>query len=155
MNFRNLQSSVQNSAEKSWALSGTALKEQWITKIALSNCDCSEGRNFFHNGLKFWQGLTLCPNFENCKHLWEKAKAWKIGIFHEWRNLIIEIGALKQCGGSRRFGADPDPLLKLMRIQILLPGWEIIFNYCFQSRPILVMCNFLSKNARGRVRGEG
>ena len=30
-----------------------------------------------------------------------------------------------------------------------------IFNYCFQSLPKLVMCNFLSKNAGGRVRGEG
>ena len=30
-----------------------------------------------------------------------------------------------------------------------------ILSYCFQSLPKLVMCNFLSKNAGGRVRGEG
>ena len=29
-----------------------------------------------------------------------------------------------------------------------------IFNYCFQRLPKLVKCNFLSKNAGGRVRGE-
>ena len=67
-----------------------------------------------------------------------------------------------QCGGSRKFFMRIRiPLFKLMRIriQILLLGWGIfflqIFNFCFQSLPKLVICNFLSKNAGGRVRGEG
>ena len=46
--------------------------------------------------------------------------------------------------------ADPDQNPKGKKFFLLQ-----IFNYCFQSLPKLVMCNFLSKNAGGRVRGEG
>ena len=51
--------------------------------------------------------------------------------------------------------ADPDPPPNpFTRVRIFLLQ---IFNYryCFQSFPKLVMCNFLSKNAGERVRGEG
>ena len=49
------------------------------------------------------------------------------------------------------FQADPNPLTRARNFFLQ------IFNYCFQSLPKLVMCNFLSKNAEGRVRmrGEG
>ena len=46
---------------------------------------------------------------------------------------------------------DPDPY-SFTRVRNLFLQ---IFNYCFQSLPKLVLCNFLSKNAGGRVKGEG
>ena len=69
-----------------------------------------------------------------------------------------------------RFDADPDPTFQadadpepdpdpnpFTRVRNFVLQ---IYNYCFQSLPKLVMCNFLScKNAGGRVRsgirGEG
>ena len=53
------------------------------------------------------------------------------------------------------FQADPDPAQDPIAFT---RGRKIFFNYCFQSLPKLVMCNFLSKNAGGRVgdeKGEG
>ena len=44
---------------------------------------------------------------------------------------------------------DPDPFTRVRNVFLQ------IFNYCFQILPKLVMCNFFSKNAGGRVRGEG
>ena len=60
-----------------------------------------------------------------------------------------------------RFDADPDPTFQADADPDPNPFTRVrnfflqIFNYCFQSLPKLVMCNFLSKNAGGRVRGEG
>ena len=44
---------------------------------------------------------------------------------------------------------DPDPFTRVRNVFLQ------IFNYCFQILPKLVTCNFFSKNAGGRVRGEG
>ena len=44
---------------------------------------------------------------------------------------------------------DPNPFTRVRNIFLHN------INYCFQSLPKLVMCNFFSKNAGGRVRGEG
>ena len=69
--------------------------------------------------------------------------------------------------GSRTFYADPDPTFQAHTDPNPAPApvpnpftrvrnfFLKIFNYCFQSLPKLIMCNFLSKNAGGRVRGEG
>ena len=44
---------------------------------------------------------------------------------------------------------DPNPFTRVRKVFLQ------IFKLLFQSLPKLVMCNFLSKNAGGRVRGEG
>ena len=49
------------------------------------------------------------------------------------------------------FQADPDPN-PFTRVRNFFLQ---IINYCFQSLPQLVMCNFLSKNVGGRVRDDG
>ena len=72
-----------------------------------------------------------------------------------------------------RFDADPDPTFQTDTDPDLDPDPDRnpftrvrnfflqFFNYCFQnnvtivSKVKLVMCNFHSKNAGGRVRGEG
>ena len=51
--------------------------------------------------------------------------------------------------------ADPDPHPDPNPFTRVRNFFLQIFNYCFQSLLKLVMCNFLSKNAGGRVRGEG
>ena len=53
------------------------------------------------------------------------------------------------------FDADADPDPDPNPFTSVKKNFLQIFNYCFQSLPKLVMCNFLSKNAGGRVRGEG
>ena len=57
-----------------------------------------------------------------------------------------------------RFDADPDPTFQADADLDPNPFSRVrnfFFNYCFQSLPKLVICNFFSKNAGGRVRGEG
>ena len=59
-----------------------------------------------------------------------------------------------------RFDADPDPDPTFQADPDPNPFTRVknfflqFFNYCFQSLPKLVMCNFFSKNAGGRGRGE-
>ena len=57
-----------------------------------------------------------------------------------------------------RFNADPDPTFQADADLDSNPFSRVrnfFFNYCFQSLPKLVICNFFSKNAGGSVRGEG
>ena len=61
-----------------------------------------------------------------------------------------------QCGGSRTFWCGSGS--HLIQIQIILLGWKKIssnLQLLFPKSPKTCHCNFLSKNAGGRVRGEG
>ena len=70
----------------------------------------------------------------------------------------VSLEVASSVADPERFNADPDPTFQADADLDSNPFSRVrnfFFNYCFQSLPKLVICNFFSKNGEGRVRGEG